>query len=65
MKLCELLHQGQTNAGAFVCATAGSLHAMKAVEQARDFMLGDATPGVRDREYCAAACLPQTHRDAT
>ena len=61
VQLHELLHERQADAGALVRAPVRRFDAVKALEQARQLLLGDADTRVSDLEHCVAIVSPQSH----
>ena len=59
----ELLHEGEADAGSFEAATFRALDALKAVEDVRQLVRGDAGAGIANRELDAIATRAQAHGD--
>src|SRR5258708_7242368 len=61
----QFLHQRQTDSCAFVRAGLCSLHAMKALEQARQLRFRDAYAGVRDGQLNMRSAPAKPDGDST
>ncbi len=64
MQLDELLHQRQANPGAFVAAALRALDTVEAIEDARQFLFGNAGTGIGNRHQHSAVDLAHRHGDA-
>ena len=56
VKFDQLLDQRESDAGAFLRACAAAVHAMKAVEQTRQFFVGNADAGIAHGKNDLVAC---------
>ena len=65
MRVHELLHERQSNAGTFMRAGLRALDAVKAPEQLRDFIGWDAHSAVLDSQLSSAIEAGQANGDAT
>src|SRR2546421_3450606 len=65
MRVHELLHERQSNAGTFMRAGLRALDAVKAPEQLRDFIAWDAHSAVLDSQLSRAIEPGQANGDAT
>src|SRR5256885_8946491 len=65
MRVHELLHERQSNAGTFMRAGLRALDAVKALEQLRDFIGWDAHSAVLDSQLSRAIERGQANGDAT
>src|ERR1700747_354609 len=65
MQLDQFVNEREADATAFVCPAAYVFDAMETLEHARQFLLGNADPGVANAQFDVIADLLQRNRDRT